>query len=382
MKTHPCLPLLAFLAALGAAPGGYARETDVKYVISISVDGLGSSYVQSLIDHDQAPNFRRFQSEGAWTNNARNDCDKSVTLPNHTDMLTGRGVKGPAGHNWTTNVEPGPNQTLHANKGFYLFSVFDVAHDYGLRTALYAGKKKFILYARSYDGDHGHGNGHGTNKIDAFVCDGDSAGLTRKFVAAMSAQPFHYTFFHFAEPDASGHPHGWGSPEYMAAVKTIDKCLGSMFRLIETNPALRGRTCILLTADHGGKGHDHSDLAEPLDYTIPFYVWGPGVAAGKDLYALNRASRRDPGIERPSFAAPLQPIRNADGANLALMLLGLPRVPGSTINARQDLSVQSAAAAPAKKTLPAAAGARLLLPTPAGCVRREMTCKQALQTAS
>ena len=83
---------------------------------SISVHGLGSSYVQSLIDRAQAPNFRRFQTEGAWTNNARNDYDNSVTLPNHTDMLTGRGVKGPDGHNWTTNVEPGPNQTLHANK--------------------------------------------------------------------------------------------------------------------------------------------------------------------------------------------------------------------------------------------------------------------------
>ena len=49
-----------------------------------------------MIEKNELPNFRRFQTGGAWTNNARNDDDVTVTLPNHTTMMTGRSVKGPA----------------------------------------------------------------------------------------------------------------------------------------------------------------------------------------------------------------------------------------------------------------------------------------------
>ena len=186
------------------------------------------------------------------------------------------------------------------------------------------------------------------------------------FVAACAAKPFHYSFIHFPDPDAAGHPFGWGSEIYLAAVRKVDKGLGDIFRLVETQPAMRGRTAIILTADHGGKGHDHSNITEPLDYTIPFYVWGAGVAAGKDLYALNRGARLDPGAGRPSYAAAVQPIRDGDAANLALALLGLGAVPGSTINVRQDLNVGAVAepAKAARRIIAACPGFRVCLYRP------------------
>jgi hypothetical protein len=63
------------------------------------------------------------------------------------------------------------------------------------------------------------------------------------------------------------------------------------------------------------------------------------VAAGGDLYTLNPTNRKAPGpASNPPYTG-VQPIRNGEVANLALDLLGLGPVPGSTIDSAQDLQV-------------------------------------------
>jgi predicted AlkP superfamily pyrophosphatase or phosphodiesterase len=335
------------LVAARSVSAGDGRAT---YVIHISIDGLGPSYLEALVKQGELPTFQRLKREGAWTHNARTDFDYTITLPNHTCMVTGRPVRDKAaspaalaGHLWRVNSDPG-EATIHGNRHDYVASTFDVAHDNGLRTCMLASKSKFVLYDQSYDGRSGApdtiGTDNGRDKIDLYVKSSDTSAMTSRFIDEMKANPFHYSFLHYHDTDSAGHAKTWGSPQYNEALKKIDTQLGRILELVATDERFKGKTAIILSADHGGKGIDHGFNTNPLNYTIPFYVWGPGVAAGKDLYSLNTATRADPQSGRPDYTGSgLQPIRNGDGANLALKLLGLGPVPGSVINAAQDLKV-------------------------------------------
>jgi Type I phosphodiesterase / nucleotide pyrophosphatase len=339
------LTVVAWMALVAVATAG-----DAQYVIHISVDGLGSGYLQALVDKNELSNFQRMQSEGAWTNNARTDFNFTITLPNHTSMVTGRPVRDQAasptaivGHQWMFNSDPG-DRTLHSNRHAYVASTFDVAHDNGLRTGLFAGKSKFVLYDQSYDERNGApdttGPDNGRDKIDLYVRAG-SAEATERFIAEMKRDPFQYTFIHFADPDSAGHAKKWGSPEYNDAIKAVDACLGKIMAMIDGDERFKNKTAIILSADHGGTGYSHGFNTNPLNYRIPFYVWGAGVSHADDLYALNRSSRVDPGDASPDYTRhDRQPIRNGDGGNLALSLLGLGPIPESSINAAQDLKVK------------------------------------------
>jgi hypothetical protein len=185
---------------------------------------------------------------------------------------------------------------------------------------------------------------NGADKIDQCVLvsagdPGTAAPMNAAFLKDMAAEHFSYAFVHYRDTDSAGHKFGWGSQQYLDAAKHVSGYLTDVFALVESDPALAGGTIIILSADHGGTGPSHGDPALPADYTIPFFAWGAGVPAGADLYGLNRATRKDPGTGRPGYDEPIQPIRNGDGGNLALSLLGLGPIPGSMINMKQDLRV-------------------------------------------
>ncbi|MCI0333393.1 MAG: alkaline phosphatase family protein [Planctomycetes bacterium] len=343
--------VIALCAIIPVAPlSGRAAD----FVIHVSVDGLHPGHLQTQINAGLAPHFKRFQDEGAWTNNARTDYSHTITLPNHTSMITGRPVCSPTEaacnpvgaahtfhHGYTSNSDPPVTWTLH-NQGNlnipYKASTFDVAHDAGLSTALYASKNKFIIYEQSYNAAAGWPHANGADKIDTFANPESSLTMQTSLLSALAASDFEYTFVHYADPDDAGHTYGWGSPTYMTSIVTVNNYLGQLFSLVEDDPELAGRTAIVLSADHGGTGTNHSTATNAANYTIPFFVWGAGVAHG-DLYALNQGARLDPGTGRPDFNAAGQPIRNGDGGNLALALLGLSAIPGSSINSSQNLRV-------------------------------------------
>jgi hypothetical protein len=314
-----------------------------EYVIHISVDGLNSGVLQSLIDAGEAPNFKRFEDEGACTINARADYSFTNTLPNHTTILTGRPVLEPIGlpnapfHNWTSNTIPRRGMTLHQHG--YIPSVFDVVHDARKSTALFSSKDKFVLFDQSYDQTNGAPNEHGRDKIDMFFTEDDgppkfSQTMNDRFIAEMGTRHFNYAFVHYRDADSVGHVLRWDSSTYRWAVKNVDGFIAGVFRLVETDPSLKGKTAIVLTSDHGGSAFGHLNPQLKENYTVPVFVWGAGVSHG-DLYAMNRKTRDDPGDKRIEYAADRQPIHNGDTGNLALSR----PIPTSVINAKQDLRV-------------------------------------------
>jgi hypothetical protein len=342
---------ITFIACTAIGSAGLVARA-AEYVIHISVDGFNPHWMQQVIDAGRAPTLKRLEAESAWTANARTDFTHTITLPNHTSMLTGRSVLQAPGlplgsfHGWIINDTPQIGATLH-NTGNpaakYIASTFDVVHDAGLSTALYTSKDKFIVYDQSYNANTGAANQHGRDKIDTFYFQDDgpphfAEGMNRRFITDMAARHFNYAFVHYRDTDSAGHSFGWGGPEYLKAVATVDGYLAKVLELVETDPTLKGRTAIIINTDHAGVGTNHAECELAVNYTIPVFVWGAGVGRG-DLYDMNHGTRTDPEEGRPEYSDGNQPIRNGDTGNLALKLLGLGPIPGSAINARQDLRV-------------------------------------------
>jgi hypothetical protein len=310
-----------------------------EHVLHISIDGLRSDYVNAQL----TPTLWSLITNGASTLNARSDFNATITLPNHTGQLTSRRQLGPDGFNLLTNEDPGG--TVHDQAGFYLVSSFDVAHDNGLTTYALVGKEKFDLFDRSWNDVNGApdttGTDEGRDKIDSYEKNFSIQGQTDLILAHLTAEPADYMFWHIPHPDGFGHPNGWGSPAYNAAVASSDTSIAAALDAIGNDPALASTTAIIVTSDHGGPIGEtqHYVIDDDENYTVPFIVWGPGVGADNDLYTLNSSNRLDPGVGRPDETG-IQPIRAAEAGNLSLQLLGLTPIPGSRFNATHDLVLE------------------------------------------
>ncbi len=308
-------------ARLSAAPTAASTPAPTTQVLAISVDGLNTEAIERL-GTDGAPTFHRLLSEGAGTLNARTEYELTVTLPNHTSMMTGRRIDAAKGGHGVTWDHHRPGSTVQQAAGHGVASVFSTVHASGGSTALYTTKSKFSLYERSWP-----------RGIDTFQVRKDQRRLVGLARADLADGAPTFTFLHVSLPDRFGHEYGGMSERYLAAVHRTDTQLGTVVRAVEGDDVV-----VVLTADHGfvTGSTSHSVRRDLENYRIPFLVWGPGVSAG-DLYAMN-AGRTDPGTKRPSYAGS-QPVRNGDVADLATRLLGLPAVKGSTIGADDPLVV-------------------------------------------
>ncbi len=311
-------------------------EGSAERVLHISIDGLRSDYVNDQI----TPTLWGLVTSGASTLNARTDFNATITLPNHTGQLTSRRQLGPDGFNVLTNEDNGG--TVHDQAGFYVASSFDVAHDNGLATYALVGKEKFDFFDRTWNEVNGApdttGADDGMDKIDVYEKNFSIQGQTDLIVDHLTSEPAEYIFWHIPHPDGFGHPNGWGSPAYDAAVANSDASIAAALNVIANDPALASTTAVIVTSDHGGPigESQHDVFDDDENFIVPFIVWGPGVGANENLYTLNSSTRLDPGIGRPDEIG-IQPIRASEAGNLSTQLLGLSPIPGSRFNAAHDL---------------------------------------------
>ena len=92
------------------------------------------------------------------------------------------------------------------------------------------------------------------------------------------------------------------SEQYVDAARHADALVGRLITAIETQPALRGRTAVLVTSDHGGEGQKHGGVT-PVHLEIPWLLWGAGVRRGLEIQ---------------------DPISTVDSAATLAHLLGVP----------------------------------------------------------
>lgn len=313
----------------GARPGNQLQRQveplgDADSVIAISIDGMSVPAIRRL-GREQLPHLHRFMRAGASTLNARTEREMTVTLPNHTGMVTGRRIEAATGgHGVTWNDDRRTPNTVQAAAGHDVASVFSVVDAAGGSTALFAAKTKFGLWQRSWP-----------DAIDRTAIDLDNAALVDQFIADLGTDR-DFRFLHLSLPDNAGHRYGWMSTPYLAAVRRSDALVGRVVRAVNADAARRAGTTILLTSDHGGRGRSHDRATLLANYRVAFMARGAAVDRGVDLYAIN-AAYRDPGARRTTYGTRRPPVRNGMVANLALDLLDLPAVEGSEFDVDMDL---------------------------------------------
>lgn len=261
------LLLLALNLTACAAPA--------KYVLLVSIDGMRPDAMMKA----RMPHLKKLIARGAHSLTARTVMP-SITLTSHVSMVTG---VGPERHQVLWNEyrpEKGPVKSR---------TMFDVAKDAGLSTALFAGKPKFRHF------DLG-------KRLD--VCEVPEYAATQ--VAARAADYIvehrpRLVMVHFADPDGAGHSQGWMSPFYMDALESADDALGVVLRAL-VDAGIDGETAVIVTTDHGGHAKTHG-TASREDMTIPWIAAGAGVKP----------------VAKPLDA----PIGTVDTAATAVALLGL-----------------------------------------------------------
>ena len=216
---------------------------EIERVLIISVDGLRPEAISLA----PMSNVQALMETGIYSLSAQTIYPSS-TLPGHSSMLTGM-CPDKHGVDW--------NDYIPENGYAASLSLFEIAHNAGLRTGMIVGKEKLQQITPPENLD-----------FFEFVNDRDSVVAAR--ATQYIAEGFDLLFVHLPLVDILGHLYGWLSPDQLISAKHADEAIGILLgALDEAN--LREGTLIIVTADHGGLGTSHGGK-DPAMMTIPWIL--------------------------------------------------------------------------------------------------------------
>lgn len=227
-------------------------NSETTKVILVVFDGCRPDALQKA----HTPALDRLWRSGAYTWSAQT-VDPSWSLPAHLSML--RGVD-PQTHRVFANVFQPSAATFP--------SVIDVAHEAGLKTAMfYSWEQLRDLSAHGSLDVSYYRHAQSTPNIDRVIAEQAATHL-------IAEQP-DLSLVYLGESDLMGHEHGWMSTPYLAAIEMMDEILGNLAQKI-AQAGLSERFTWLVLSDHGG--HDHSHGTQQLeDMTIFWILSGPRI---------------------------------------------------------------------------------------------------------
>ena len=224
-------------------------------MVIISIDGLRPD----ALDLADTPTLDFLRAKGAYSPSAQT-VSLSTTLPSHASMLCGMTT---AKHGIDFHMPyigwPGMNGP----------TLFNVAHDAGLSTAMVVGKEELNYLVLP-------------NSVDKLFCaEVHDSEVRDQAIEFIEAGLPNILFIHFPDTDRVGHEYGWMSSNQLYAVNFTDGLIGEIVAALDGGGYL-DRTLLIVTSDHGGQGTGHGD-DNPLDRTIPWLAVGPGVRSGLAL---------------------------------------------------------------------------------------------------
>lgn len=258
--------LLLSVASLLAVMSTLAGQARAEHLVIIGIDGLGS---YGLNGTARTPHIDSLRKAGAYTYHARGVLPTDSS-PNWASMIMGAGpeLHGVTSNSWKRDKFDIPAATT-GPEGIFptIFGVLRAQRP----TSRIAFFTEWGDFPRLIEG----------KAVDE-VYIGKSAEDTAARAAAviLESKP-NLTFVQLDHVDHAGHEFEHESPQYVAAIEVADKLVGKIVDALR-KAGISERTIVLVTSDHGGsgKGHGKSVLRQ---IEIPWIIWGPGVARGKQI---------------------------------------------------------------------------------------------------
>ena len=230
----------------------------IERVLIITVDGLRPD----PITYDGLmPNLRSLMEKGVYSLEAQTIFPSS-TLPAHASLISGM-CPDKHGVDWNDYLP----DSGYANAP----TLFDIAHEAGLRTVMIVGKEKLQQITNP-------------DSVDRFLFINDRDSVIAEAAAPIIAEGFGLMLIHLPLVDILGHEYGWMSSNYLVGTFRADEAIGMILTALD-EAGLREGTLIIITADHGGDMEFKHGGKHPAAMTIP--------------WVLSEASLNPGAIQRP-----------------------------------------------------------------------------------